>query len=274
LAHVLPPEFRTPGDGGYSAAVLPSLSLVDRRVEWELAVQPMRIVDSVVTLDGRELVLYRRGEAFFLRVDTEDLMSSRMHGSEEEMAHLAVDAIIANDAPRVLVGGLGMGFTLRATLDALAGRDRARVVVAEVFDAVVRWNFGVLGHLAGRPLDDPRVEVEAVDVAQVVDHPAKPFDAILLDVDNGPDAFTLDDNRYLYTYDGLARLHRAVAPGGVLAVWSAYDAPPFTQRLQRSGFEVTVHRAFERPGSKRRRHVIFVARRLDVEVPIRRQRFS
>jgi spermidine synthase len=161
-----------------------------------------------------------------------------------------------------------MGFTLRATLDALAGRHSLRpnteVVLAEVFPAVVDWNRGPLAHLAGRPLADPRVRVVVGDVADrlaEVGEEAAPYDVILLDVDNGPEAITLEANDRLYIPRGLGQAYRALAPGGVLAVWSANDDPRFADRLRRAGFRVETHRVSERSGGKGGRHVIFVASR-------------
>lgn len=236
--------------------------------------KPFRLLDCVVTRDNRELTLHQRGDAFYIQIDGYDLMSSRAHGSEDELARLALAAArIGGGAaggaarrPRVLVGGLGMGFTLRATLDALADRSGpwagAEVVVAEVFPAVVEWNRGPLAHLARRPLADPRARVAIGDVADrlaEVGEEAALYDVILLDVDNGPEAITLEANDRLYTPRGLARAYQAVAPGGVLAVWSAADDPRFADRLRRAGFEVKVHRVSERSSGKGGRHVIFVA---------------
>lgn len=235
--------------------------------------KPFRLLDCVVSRDERELTLYQRGDAFYIQIDGYDLMSSRAHGSEDELARLALAEVRTGDGgrpggagPRVLVGGLGMGFTLRATLDVLGGRGAggagAEVVVAEAFQAVVDWNRGPLAHLAGRPLADPRVRVVVGDVAdrlaEAVDE-AAPFDAVLLDVDNGPEAITLEANEHLYTQRGLARAFRALAPGGVLAVWSANDDPRFADRLRRAGFRTGTHRVSERHGGKGGRHTIFVA---------------
>ncbi len=223
--------------------------------------KPLRVLDCVATPDGRELVLYQRGDVFLIQVDSHDLMSSRAHGSEEELARLALTALGERPAPRLLVGGLGMGFTLRATLDGLARRPGARVVVAEVFPAVVAWNRDFFGHLAARPLADPRVRVEEGDVAELLVSPRQRFDVILLDVDNGPDALTLASNRHLYGQRGLDRLSGALTPGGVLAVWSAAGDARFARRLRRSGFSVSTHRVAARASGKGGRHVIFVARR-------------
>lgn len=217
-----------------------------------------RILDSVVTPDGRELVLYQHGSSFAIRVDDDDLMSSRMHGSEEELARLGLAALGKHAAPRVLVGGLGMGFTLRAVLDGLKGKPGARVVVAELFPAVVSWNRTWLADLAKRPLEDRRVEVAEGDVASLLARSPGSFDLILLDVDNGPEAFTLDDNHELYTDAGIAGYRKALRPKGVAAIWSASDDHGFAYRLHRGGFEVEVHRVSARPGGKGGRHVIFL----------------
>lgn len=226
--------------------------------------KPTRILDCVATPDGRELVLYQRDDTFIIQIDNHDLMLSRTHGSEEDLSRLALAALDDRPAPRVLVGGLGMGFTLRAALDGVAERPGAKVVVAEVFPAVVTWNRGVLGPLAGRPLDDPRTEVREGDVGRLLKTKGERYDVILLDVDNGPSALTLKSNRRLYGKEGLERLHRVLTPGGVLAVWSASDDPQFVGLLNRHGFEAESHRVRARASGKGGRHVVFVARRRNV----------
>jgi spermidine synthase len=160
-------------------------------------------------------------------------------------------------APRVLIGGLGLGYTLRATLDALGAG--AQVVVAELAEAIVTWNWGPLAHLAGRPLEDPRARVEIADVRHVMRGGA-PWHAILLDVDNGPAALTRASNASLYDSPGLAAAHSALAPGGVLVVWSAGPDDRFTARLVQAGFLAEAHpvRAGKGRGT---RHTLFVARR-------------
>lgn len=222
-----------------------------------------KTLDVVATPDGRELSLTRRGDMFLIAVDGEELMSSRTRGSEEALARLALEALGHRSAPRVLVGGLGMGFTLRALLDELAerpGASGAEVVVAEVFPAVVEWNRGPLAELADRPVDDPRVRVEVGDVAERL-RADEPYDVVLLDVDNGPDAFTLERNRFLYSRAGIERIAAAVVDGGVLAVWSDFDDPRFVDRLRRGGFDVRTHRVAARRGGRGGRHVIFVGRK-------------
>lgn len=246
--------------------------------------KPFRLLDCVVSRDGRELALYQRGDAFYIQIDGYDLMSSRAHGSEDALARLALEALGTGDrgrpagrgnrTPRILVGGLGMGFTLRAVLDLLGEPPRGtpagpepEVVVAEAFPAVVEWNRGPLAHLAGRPLGDPRVRTVVGDVADRLAEAAegaeghRPYEVILLDVDNGPEAITLEGNSRLYTSRGLGQALRALTPGGVLAVWSASHDRPFADRLRRAGFDVAVRRARERACGKGATHVLFVARR-------------
>jgi len=213
------------------------------------------------TPEGAELVLYRRNGVYTLRVDGLELMSSRTHGSEEALARLACEglgsaaAAAAEDGPRVLVGGLGFGYTLRAILDRLG--DRGEVVVCEVFESLFEWNRTFLTDLAGRPLDDPRVEPLHADVWDVLDT-GGPFDAILLDVDNGPWAFTLPTNERLYENEGLARLAAALTDTGRLAIWSSKPSPDFERRLQRTGLTVTTEVLPVRGGG-RPHHTIFVA---------------
>ncbi|MDH4066515.1 MAG: hypothetical protein OEW19_19095, partial [Acidobacteriota bacterium] len=174
------------------------------------------------TPDGKELVLYRRDGVYSLRVDGLELMSSRAHASEEALTRLACQGLESASSPRVLVGGLGFGYTLRATLDRLP--DGANVVVAEVFASLLDWNRELLADLAGRPLEDRRVDAVHGDVWDLVDQSA-PFDAIILDVDNGPWALTVESNARLYSGAGLARLAGGLKNPGRLAVWSAGAAP-------------------------------------------------
>jgi spermidine synthase len=210
------------------------------------------------TPDGEELVLSRRNGVYLLSVDGLELMSSRSHGSEDALARLACAAIAERKTPRVLVGGLGFGFTLRAALDLLP--PKARVVVCEVFGSLLAWNRGPLAELAGRPLEDPRVKAVRADVRDLLDGRER-FDAILLDVDNGPQAFTLRSNQSLYTAGGLASLSRSLTEKGVLAIWSAAADPAFEKRLRRAGFDAWTERASARGGAKGRRDAIFLARR-------------
>jgi spermidine synthase len=201
--------------------------------------------------------LTRRGNEYIILANGRSLMSSRMHGSEEALATLACRRVRTMGHPCVLVGGLGMGFTLRATLDFLP--PDATVVVAELVPAVVEWNRGPLGLLAGQPLKDRRVRVHADDVAVTLRSCPGQFDAVLLDVDNGPSAFTSLDNSGLYDDKGLAAARAALKVGGVLAVWSARDDRKFEQRLRYGGFTVEVERVRARLKKGGPRHTIFLA---------------
>jgi spermidine synthase len=196
---------------------------------------PWEVCGRERTSNGRELVLYRRGAEFVIRVGSQDLMWSGSSFSEEEMARVAIARLRPRRAPRVLIGGLGMGFTTRAALDALPAD--AHVIVAEIVPAVVAWNQGPLAHLAGRPLLDPRTRVEMADVGRVIADARERFDAILLDVDNGPRGLTRKSNQRLYGEVGLDSARRALRPGGILAVWSASASPAFEAQLRKAKFQ-------------------------------------
>jgi len=186
-------------------------------------------------------------------------MNSRVHGSEEALAELAYARIAGRPRPRILIGGLGMGFTLAATLRRL--KPEGRVVVAELVPAVVAWNRGPLAALAGHPLQDARVAVREVDVAQILRETRQAYDAILLDVDNGPEGLARRENDWLYARPGLEAAHAALRPAGVLAVWSAAPNQVFAQRLRRVGFTVDEIQVPARRSGKGRRHTIWLARR-------------
>ncbi|MDQ3364522.1 MAG: hypothetical protein M3680_03745 [Myxococcota bacterium] len=193
-----------------------------------------RIVLERAPTSAGEMVLARRGEDFSIRVAGVELMNSGNHGSEDELGRIAGAVVAKIPEPRLLIGGLGMGFTLRAALDALPAT--AHVDLAELVPDVIRWNREVLGHLAGHPLEDPRVHVIEGDVAQVI-AAATGYHAILLDVDNGPDG-VFASNAVLYQRRGLAAAAAALAPGGTLAVWSSFDSATFTRWLTDLGFAV------------------------------------
>ncbi len=218
---------------------------------------PWILIDEARTPHSNRLTLHRRGEELSIRIGGEVLMGSRTRGSEIALARLALEARSPGKGFRVLVGGLGCGYTLRAALDLLP--DDAEVVVSELVPRVVAWNRGPLAHLAGRPLDDPRVQVVEGDIARLVRKASPDFDVILLDVDNGPSGLTEESNGWLYSREGLGRIRRALRPGGVAAVWSAGEDDRFTRRLQEAGFEVACHRVRAREGGKGPRHVIWVA---------------
>lgn len=217
------------------------------------AMRPWVLLDTAAAPDGAELTLYEHGGGYTIRAGGQDLMSSRTHGSEVELARLAG---VERPGARVLVGGLGMGFTLRAALDHLG--PEGRVTVAELVPAVVAWNRGPLGPLAGHPLADARVELFVGDVRAALARGG--WDAVLLDVDNGPEAFTVEGNATLYGRAGLAAARRALRPGGVLAVWSAFEAPAFSRRLEDAGLRAEVVRVRAHAG-RGARHVVYVGRR-------------
>ena len=204
------------------------------------------------------LVLLRHGTEFVIRIGPHALMSSRAHGSEEALAEWACGGIADRNRARVLIGGLGMGFTLAAALTQL--RPDARVVVAELVAAVIEWNRGPLAHLAGRPLEDPRVSTREADVAEVIRVANSDFDAILLDVDNGPAGLTRASNDRLYTHGGLREAWRALRGGGVLGVWSVAPDREFARRLGEAGFSVE-QRIVRARRTRGGRHTLWLARR-------------
>ena len=203
--------------------------------------------------------LIRRGDEYLILVNGAILMSNRMHGSEEALATFAFQRMRTLAQPSVLIGGLGMGFTLRATLDLLPSD--AAVVVAELVPAVVEWNRGPLGPLAKHPLKDKRVRVETGDVAVTLSSRLGQFDAVLLDVDNGPAALTDSNNTGLYDSRGIAAAHASLKKTGVLAIWAAKEDRKFKQRLRDGGFDVQVQRPRGRLIKGGPRHTIFLARK-------------
>jgi spermidine synthase len=212
-----------------------------------------------VTVPGAEveLRLMRRGADFSMMLGTNELMNSRLSGSEEALATLTCRRIAKVTSPHLLIGGLGMGFTLRAALAVL--EPEARVVVAELVPAVIAWARGPMAELFGGSLDDPRASIRHADVVDVISSHPSAFDAILLDVDNGPEGLIRKANDALYDLKGLKTIHRALRPSGVLAVWSSGPNPPFTKRLGRCGFavnEVAVRATTRGSGA---RHLIWFA---------------
>jgi spermidine synthase len=218
--------------------------------------KPWELLAEARTPDGTLLALTRRDTELVIMAGGKILMSSRMHGSEEAMAEMACKALPTPEEPCVLIGGLGLGYTLRATLDLLPAD--ATVVVAELIPAIVEWHSGPVGELANKPLKDKRVRVEVQDVVATVRSNPGRFDAILLDVDNGPEAFTSSGNRGLYGDHGLAAIRAALKPGGVVAVWSAWEDRRFEQRLKYAGFKVKVERVRARLKQGGPRHTIFL----------------
>ncbi|MEO7156824.1 MAG: hypothetical protein ABI039_04635 [Vicinamibacterales bacterium] len=218
--------------------------------------KPLELLGETRTPDGTLITLTRRDREYIILAAGKPLMSSRMHGSEQALATFGCRNLPTEDA-RVLIGGLGMGFTLRATLDLLPSD--ATVVIGELVPAVVEWNRGPLGPLAGHPLRDPRTRLAPGDVGETIRNSRQAFDAILLDVDNGPDAFTAPENTSLYNDAGIAAARKALRPGGTLAVWSAWEDRKFEQRLKYGGFTVTVARVRARLKAGGPRHTIFLA---------------
>ncbi len=221
---------------------------------------PWTLLDAAqVPGDGGEIRLYQRGSEYSIRVGSYELMNNRVHGSEDALASIVCERLRDRDAGRVLVGGLGMGFTLAGVLRDIG--PRGEVVVAELVPAVVTWNRGPLAAFAGNPLADRRVTVRESDVGQVIRSETAAFDAILLDVDNGPAGLTSQMNDRLYGAAGLRAAHRALRPDGLLAVWSAGPDPTFTRRLQQAGFDAEEVRVRGRGKAGGSRFLIWIARR-------------
>jgi spermidine synthase len=219
-------------------------------------VKALELLGQALSRDGTVLKLVRRSDEYIILANGKSLMSSRMHGSEEALATFACQKARTLEQPTVLIGGLGMGFTLRATLDLLS--PSATVVVAEIVPAVVDWNRGPLAALAGEPLTDSRVRVEVDDVAVTLASRPLQFDAVLLDVDNGPAGFAASSNDSLYDDRGIAATFAALKMNGVLAVWSAREDRKFEQRLRHGRFNVEVQHVRARLNKGGPRHTIFL----------------
>ena len=218
--------------------------------------KPWETLATAKTPGGSRFELQRHDDDYVIQADGYDLMTSYSHGSEDAMMSLACPTPRAEAC--ILIGGLGMGYTLAATLELLP--PGGSVVVSELVPEVVEWNRGPLGPLAGHPLDDPRAHLEVGDVADVIRDSKSRFDAVLLDVDNSPDSFTLATNSRLYTPVGLAAAHRSLRPRGALAIWSAGTAGNFERRLHAAGFTASTH--LVRGHGKRGRHYsVLVGRR-------------
>lgn len=218
--------------------------------------KPFELLGQTVAPDGTVMKLVRRGDEYLILADGAVLMSSRMHGSEEALATLGCERARTAERACVLIGGLGMGFTLRATLDLLP--PDATVVVAELVPAVVEWNRGALGPLAGHPLQDKRVRLAIEDVAVTLRSRFGEFDAVLLDVDNGPADVAASNNAGLYDQRGIGAVRAALKPRGVLAVWATREDRRFEQRLRDDGFAAQVQRPRGRLKQGGPRHTIFL----------------
>ena len=218
---------------------------------------PWEKLDTAKIPGGAELRLMRRGSEFAIKLGANELMNSRLTATEQALATLACDRIKARPAPTILIGGLGMGFTLRAALTVLG--PKAKIDVAELVPAVVAWARGPMAPLFGDSLTDPRVRIHETDVVDMIRAPGARYDAILLDVDNGPNGIVRKANDRLYDVNGLAAAHGALAPGGVLAVWSSADDAKFTGRLRKGGFEVSENAVRAKGPQGRAQHFIWVA---------------
>jgi spermidine synthase len=206
---------------------------------------------------GGELRLIKRGEEYSIMLGSNELMNSRLSGSEEALASLACARIAGRKGPALLIGGLGMGFTLRTALTELG--PEAKLVVAELVPAVVEWAHGPLKHLFGDSLTDRRVSIVEADVGDLIGDASGHYDAILLDVDNGPDGLTHEGNDRLYNKAGLRRAWAALRPGGVLAIWSAAADRAFSHRLGKTGFQVEEVRVRAASGGRGAHHVVWIA---------------
>lgn len=218
---------------------------------------PRELIDTAPVPGGEPLRLFRRGADHMIVLDRNELMNSRMSGSEEALATMTLDRLGNPKAPQLLIGGYGMGFTLRAALARVGAQ--ARVTVAELVPQIITWARGPMAEMTGTCLDDRRTAIVLADVAELIGDARGLYDAILLDVDNGPDGLVRDANDRLYSFAGLRAAKAALTPGGILAVWSAGDDPAFTRRLRESGFQVEQVAVKARQNGKGPRHVIWFA---------------
>jgi spermidine synthase len=222
---------------------------------------PWQKLDTAQIPGGAELRLMRRGAEFSIKLGSNELMNSRLTATEQALATLACDKIKARAKARILIGGLGMGFTLRAALQVVG--QQTEIVVAELVPAVVAWARGPMAELFGDSLTDPRVHIHEGDVVDVIRAARADYDAILLDVDNGPNGITRKSNDRLYDAAGLAAAFHALRPGGVLAVWSSSTDAKFTARLRKSGFDVVENAVRAKSPQGRAQHFIWIATRRD-----------
>ena len=218
---------------------------------------PRVLLGTAQVPGGEELRLFSHGRDFMIVLGGNELMSTRLRFSEETLATMTLERLDNATSPHVLVGGYGMGFTLRAAL-AKVGPD-ARFTVAELLPEIIEWARGPMAEVAAGCLSDPRVRLRMGDVAEAILLAPEPLDAILLDVDNGPDGLVREDNNLLYRKAGLHNARKALRPGGILAVWSAWKEPKFAQRLREVGFEVEEVEVRARSNGKGPRHVIWFA---------------
>lgn len=221
--------------------------------------KPRELIATAKVPGGVELRLVRHGDDHMIMVDNNELMSSRVGGSEEALATMTCDRLRKSVAPHLLIGGYGMGFTLRAALAMLAAN--AKVTVAELVPEIIVWARGPMAALTAGCLDDPRVRLLAGDVAAAITSATNRYDAILLDVDNGPSGLVRAANDGLYSVNGLSAAMAALRPGGILAIWSAAPDAAFTKRLKHANFSVEEITVRARSNGKGPRHTIWFARR-------------
>jgi spermidine synthase len=226
---------------------------------------PWFLLDTAQVPGGGELRLMQRGTEFSIRLGRDELMNSRLSATEQALATIACEKIRTRkrpiERPSILIGGLGMGFTLRAALTVLG--KQAHIIVAELVPAVVTWARGPMAELFGDSLTDPRVRIKETDVGDLIRAARSEYDAILLDVDNGPEGMTRQANDRLYDLKGLRVTHAALRPGGVLAVWSSRPDPKFTQRLRKTGFDVVENPVRAKGPQGGAQHFIWTATRGD-----------
>jgi len=222
---------------------------------------PWSLLDTAQVPGGGELRLLQRGAEFSIKLDQNELMNSRLSATEQALATIACEKIRTRKRPSILIGGLGMGFTLRAALTVLG--KQAHIVVAELVPAVVAWARGPLAKLSGDSLTDPRVRIHEGDVGELIRSARLAYDAILLDVDNGPQGMTRKANDRLYDLKGLRAAYAALRPGGVLAIWSSRPDAKFTARLRKTGFDVVENPVRAKGPQGGAQHFIWTATRGD-----------
>ena len=219
--------------------------------------KPIIKLGTTKTPDGGEMILYQHDRDFSIKINRRELMNSRQHESEMELARLGCAHLSRHATPRVLIGGLGMGYTLRQALDVLG--PGATVVVSELLSAVVDWNRELLGELNGQALEDKRTQVITGDIYQLLSQSRDKFDAILLDIDNGPSAIVDSGNQRLYTTTGIQTCRRALRKGGCLAIWSGEPSKAFEQILMNCGFHVKRYKLKAYKGSSKKSLFVWVA---------------
>ncbi|BDI61697.1 spermidine synthase [Qipengyuania nanhaisediminis] len=222
------------------------------------------LIDTAEIQDGETLELYSHGRDFMIVLGRNELMSTRMQFSEEQLAEMTLDRLEAQ-APRILIGGYGMGFTYRAALSRVS--ESAQIVVGEISDKILGWARGPMAALTGETLSDPRLDLKICDVAALIDDAndgtCDKFDAILLDVDNGPDGLVRADNNRIYSKTGLGKARDALKPGGIVSVWSAAPDHGFRRRMKEAGFIVEERTVRSRPNNKGAHHTIWFGRKKD-----------